>query len=273
MSQQEALVALNIRDLLKAFHIEASLGVWKWFARFPAARFTKEVLDFDHIVGERGLVAGGEFILERFTGSVTLCGAEHIPRTGAVVVTSNHPGMMDAMAVWRAIQREDLRIIAAERDLLKLLPNISRYLIFVKPGSLRVFQEAEEHLRSGGAILTFPAGHIEPDLAIRSGALDSLGGWSRSMEVLARRVPKLPFVPAFVQGAISADAVRNPVLRYLRTQKDKEWAGATLQILCPWYRNVALRVDFGNPTEKYDEVLAQMHKMVQKYEAAAYPKE
>ena len=263
MEQREALVALNTRDLLAAFKMSRWRGPWRFLARFPARRFADEILEFDAIVGREGLVAGGQAVLNRFAGSVTTTGAERIPQTGPVIVVSNHPGMVDAMALWVAAGREDMMIIAAERDLLQLLPNIRRCLILIEEKSSRVFREATAHLKSGGALLTFPAGRIEPDMAVREGAEESLAAWSPSVTALERRVPGTPLLPALVRGVISPKAVRNPLLRYLKDRKEHDWAAATLQILVPAYRRVEVRVDFGTPAASFEEIQAQMHTLIQ----------
>jgi hypothetical protein len=136
------------------------------------------VREFDQTVGKEGLIAGGQFILDRFTGQVTVSGADRVPSNGPTIVASNHPGMTDAMAVWTAVAREDLLIIAAERDLLDHLPNMRRHLIVIQSPGSSAYREALAHLRSGGAVLTFPAGHIEPDAAVRPGAVETHAAWS-----------------------------------------------------------------------------------------------
>ncbi|MBM3494781.1 MAG: glycerol acyltransferase [Armatimonadetes bacterium] len=262
MAQREALVALTARDLLSAFKVNRCWGPWPFLARFPAHRFADEILAFDVTVSKEGLVAGGRFVLNRFAGSVRAVGVEQVPHEGPLIVTANHPGMVDAMAVWVAMGREDTKMIAAERDLLRLLPGIRHHLIFIEEGSSRAFREAADHLRSGGAILTFPAGRIEPDMAVRDGVLESLSTWSPSVAALARRVPATTIVPASVCGVISAQAVANPILRYLRDQKERDWAAATLQILVPAYRRVDVRVEFGTPADSFEGIIARMHDLI-----------
>jgi len=238
------LVELCVRDLLAAFRLHRHLAP---LARIPAARFARLVAEFDDRVGREGLIAAGQLILHHYTGSVQVSGAESMPPSGPLILAANHPGMTDAMAIWTAIRRSDIRIIAGERDLLQLLPNIRRYLILVEPQSTAAIRAAKAHLRQGGCLLTFPAGRIEPDPAVRPGASESLSNWSPSVVTLARQVPEAKIVPVFVRGVISSAATRAPFLRYLRQQKDRDWAAATLQILLPMYRKVPVTVKFGQP--------------------------
>jgi 1-acyl-sn-glycerol-3-phosphate acyltransferase len=256
------LVDLCREDLLRAFHLPAN-PVTRAVAAVPSARFARFVQRFDALVEEEGLVAAGEFILRQFTDRVEVSGAKRLPRTGPLIVASNHPGMTDAMALWTTIAREDLRVIAAQRDLLAHLENIRRHLIVIEPGSSRAARQAIAHLKSGGSLLTFPAGKIEPDLAVRPGARESLLTWSPSVAHFACAVPGTCLVPALVQGVISPRAARAWPLRYLREQREREWAAATLQILIPAYRRVSVRVRYGRPVPAdFEALTAAMEELI-----------
>ena len=209
-------------------------------------------------MSNKGLISAGHFILNRFTSSVAISGRELIPKTGPIIVASNHPGMTDAMALWTAIDRDDLKIIAADSGLLRLLPNVRKHLILLQPGSSSVMREALAHLKSGGSLLTFPAGKIEPDASLRPGAIESLKSWSPSVEMLARRVPGTVILPVFVQGVLSNKATASPLLRHLADSTERDWAAATLQILLPQYRKVSVRVNFGRPFRGGEGSLASM---------------
>ena len=83
-------------------------------------------------MGERGLAAAGRYLLDEFTGSTHIEGQQHVPRHGALLAVANHPGMMDAMAIWVALERRpDLKIIAFEREILRLVANVRSRLLFV----------------------------------------------------------------------------------------------------------------------------------------------
>ena len=262
VSQRDRLVELNRRDLLSAFKLTDLRFPLNHFARFSAERFADELIDFDLRVGESGLKEGGRFILERFSASCRFEGMERVPKRGPLIVASNHPGMIDAMALWVGIAREDLMVIGADRDLLRLLPNTCNHLILIEKSGSSAFRQAEAHLKAGGALLTFPAGRIEPDVTVRDGACESLAGWSPSVGALKRRVPDTTLLPAFVRGVICGRALRNPLLRYLENQKDRDWAGATLQILFRAYRRVNARVEFGCPSDSFEGVVAQMRHFI-----------
>jgi hypothetical protein len=70
---------------------------------------------------------------------VEIEGGERVPGEGPLLFLSNHPGLSDAVALFTAIARPDLRVIAAKWPLLDALPNTSRSLIMVTKGSSNRF--------------------------------------------------------------------------------------------------------------------------------------
>ena len=186
-----------------------------------------------------------------------------MPRGGPLLLVSNHPGLADAVALFAATPRDDLRVIAADRPFLDTLPNTSRYLLTVADttaGGSGVARAAARHLRGGGAVLTFPGGKIEPDPAVLPGAVEALDHWSSSADLFARLTPGLAVVPVVVSGVISPSALRNPLIHLRRRRRDREWLAATLQMLIPALRNVEARVDFGRPI--YAEAVATIGEAV-----------
>jgi hypothetical protein len=170
--------------------------------------------------------------------------------------------------------RTDLRVVAAERPFLDALPNTSRYLLTVaetSPGRFGLVRAATQHLRGGGAILTFPGGRIEPDPAVLPGAVEALGRWSASVDLFARFVPDLTVVPAVVVGVLSPTALRNPLTFVRRQPRDRQWLAATLQMLVPALRNVTTRVAFGRPIHVENEslvsqaVMAETRRLIERY--------
>jgi hypothetical protein len=221
-------------------------------ARLPARRLARQVAEYDRIVGESGLPAGGLWALERMARRSEFRGVERVPQEGPLLLVSNHPGLADAVALFAAVPRGDLRVVAARRAFLDELPNTSRCLITLPEGAggrLGVVREAARHLRGGGAVLTFPGGKIEPDPALLlPGAVESLRDWSASIDLFARLAPNLIFVPAVVSGVVSPASLRVPLTRLRRERRDREWLAATLQMLVPALRRGAdVRVEFGRP--------------------------
>jgi hypothetical protein len=249
------LARVCAEDLISAFGLGglgpgAVRSLLELLSSVPARRLAEQVATYDEIVGEAGLPAGGSWALERMVRGVVVEGADGVPGEGPLLVVSNHPGLADAVALFAAMPRGDLRVIAAERPFLAAIPNTSRALIPVSDdpnGRPRAVRVAARHLRSGGAVITFPGGRIEPDPAVLPGASEALDDWSGSVDLFARLVPGLTVVPAVVSGVISPSALRNPLALVRRDPRDRRWLSATLQMLAPALRDVTTRVGFGPP--------------------------
>jgi 1-acyl-sn-glycerol-3-phosphate acyltransferase len=245
-------------------------------SRIPARRLARQILTYDRIVGESGLGTGGAWALKRLSRNTSIEGQENVPRGGPLLLVSNHPGLADAVALFAATPRDDLRVIAAERPFLEALPNTSRHLLTVREtsaGRLGIVRAAARHLRGGGTVLTFPGGRIEPDPAVLSGAVEALDHWSSSADLFARLTPGLAVVPVVVSGVISPSALRNPLIHLRRRRRDREWLAATLQVLVPALRNVDARVDFGRPIYAEpgavgDAVIEESRRLIENREAA-----
>jgi Acyltransferase len=249
----ERLTELCVEDLICAFGLSGTShgrALMESISRIPARRLARQILTYDRIVGESGLGTGGAWALKRLSRNTSFEGQKNVPRGGPLLLVSNHPGLADAVALFAATPRDDLRVISADRPFLEALPNTSRHLLTVaetSAGRLGVVRAATRHLRGGGAVLTFPGGRIEPDPAILPGAVEALDRWSLSGDLFARLVPGLVVVPVVVSGVISPSALRNPLIHLRRRRRDREWLAATLQVLVPALRNVDARVAFGSP--------------------------
>lgn len=263
-----AAVEQNALDMSKAFGLERLHRlIGRAFSK-PAQRITETVFQYDQRVGRDGLAASSAWLLDQFAHSVRVIG-EAPPVEGPLLIVSNHPGMVDAMAIFAQVQRDDLRILAAERPILRLLPNILPYLIFVPDDPQRrlpAVRAAASHLRAGGSLLNFPGGHIEPDPALHEDAAKCLDQWTDSLDLLARLVPDLTVLPTAVSGVISTTALRNPLTKLYRNDKQREWVAATLQVMLPAYRDTDVTVRFGQPVrgtaQPTVQVIEQMRVLI-----------
>lgn len=249
----EILTQINTDDMLGAFGLKdlrRGRSLVAWLCHRPALRFAEQILHYDRLVGQQGLPAGGSWVLQTFRNRLTVRGAEQIPDHGPVLIVSNHPGLTDTAALLATIPRTDLRIIAADRPFLRSLPHTTQHLIYVDGSAnhnLPTVRMASRHLQQGGALLTFPAGKIEPDPAVLPGAADALADWSTSIALFTRLAPATQVVPVLVSGVLSPRAQQHP-LRYIRrTRKDQEWLAAMLQLIVPAYQAVDVNVTFAPP--------------------------
>jgi hypothetical protein len=249
----ETLIEINVDDLLAAWglaQVRLGRGLLRWLARPPSAEFARQMRRFDEVVGVAGLMAGGALLCQRYAGGVRAAGLEHVPREGPVLLLANHPGLCDTAALFAAISRPDLCVIALDRSFLRALPHTLRYLLLLPDdldGRAGVTRAAARHLRDGGAALTFPAGQIEPDPLALPGAVESLASWSESIGAFTRLVPEASIVVALVGGVYDPTVLRHPLTWLRRRHADRELAAAALQLAWRRYQGHPIDVVFAAP--------------------------
>jgi hypothetical protein len=237
----------------------AAMGLPTWcqpalrglFAPF-ARRFARQMLAFDAQVGRDGLASASAGLLAQLSGGLLpVEGAVHLPAQGPLLVLANHPGMTDTLALFATLsQRIDWRIIAMDRPFLRALPHVASRLILVPSDEsqrLAVLRQATRNLQQGGAVLTFPAGQIEPDPAV-DGAVAAHAAslnWSDSPAILLRRVPHTALACAVVSQVISSQARQHPLTRCRATLADREQLAAALQLMWRPYQRGPVRVQVG----------------------------
>lgn len=279
----DALTEINLVDLLDSAGLSRFQGTpLRRLFQPVARRFALTAHEFDSRVGDHGLAQGSAWLMRQMTSGVRTTGLEHIPAQGPVFILANHPGMTDTVALFSSLaSRPDLRVIALDRPFLRALPHVARQLIFLPaeaPGRMAVIRAGAKHLKEGGALLTFPAGDIEPDPATAGvqRAAASLQNWSDSYALFARMVPQTRFVPALVSHVISPQAQRHPLTLLRRTAPDRAKLAAALQVALPRYRNLVARVAFGaaadtgpgDPQTLRDAVAAEMRRLIFTHEPA-----
>ncbi len=235
MNSLDLLTKVNLDDLVSSFgwenHPLLARMLRATFAG-PARKFARQMLAFDDAVGRVGLVEAARLTQRHYVRSVRLFSAP-LP-AGPFLALSNHPGMVDTLALFSACNRPDLKIIAVERPFLKALVNTSERLFYVSddPATrMALVRQVRGHLRSGGAALTFPAGQIEPDANVCLGAVAALQGWTDSVGVFVRMAPETAILPVLVRGVIWEKTARHPLTRLKKTRDEREKLAAALQLL------------------------------------------
>jgi hypothetical protein len=237
IDMNNSLTEINLDDLVAAFGWQNHLiprGFLRLVFRRPAAKFANQMLAFDGQVGLTGLPEGARNSVSRFVKDIRVFGVENLLSSGPVLYLANHPGMTDTLCLFAALRRPDLRIIALRRPFLQALPNICRHLIYVSDDPvdrIGAVRKASSHLREGGALLTFPAGEIEPDPDVYAGAGESLKRWLDSAGVFIRFAPQAKIVPVVVRNVLWDKAVRHPLTRLRSSREERERLGASIQLL------------------------------------------
>lgn len=251
-----ALTKINLDDLVASFGWQDApilAAALRAVFHAPAEKFARQMLRFDADVAARGLSTAAQDLFYQYAQSLEIFGQENVPAEGPALFLSNHPGMVDTLALFIAIRRPDLKIIATERPFLQALKQVAGQLMFVSDEPARrmaAVRQAAAHLKAGGAVLTFPAGKIEPDASVYPGALEALQGWSDSAGIFLRFAPQAKIIPTFARGVLWGKAVRHPLTRIKKAREERERLGAALQLLAHVafdQRPLHVCVQFGPP--------------------------
>ena len=281
-SNLDLLTQINLDDLVSSFGwMDRPLlaRILRGLFLRPARTFAAHMVEFDNAVGARGLADASRLTLQNYIRSLRVFGADLIPDS-AFLALSNHPGMVDTLALFAALNRPDLKIIALDRPFLNALPETSKKLFYVKDdpaARMTLVRQVSAHLRAGGAALTFPAGHIEPDPDVYPGAAASLKDWTDSVGVFVRLAPETAILPVLVRGVVREKSAKHWLLKFKKTPQEKEKLTAALQLLAHVVfkqTDIHVRVQIGCPIYARDlgssetrvihqAVLAEMTRLIE----------
>jgi len=199
----------------------------------PVQRLSRLLVSLDQGIAASGWNIAVNQFLSHLATRLELLGEEYIPARGPLMVVCNHPAALDVVILAAAVRRDDLKILASDIPLVQMLPHIAWHSIPVYYDTSRRLQTVRStirHLQQGGAILIFPRGNVEPDPAISPGAVDSLAGWSPSIELFLRQVPQTITVVAVASGMLSAGWYTNPVVRLWKKYEQRQKVAEIFQI-------------------------------------------
>ncbi len=172
-----------IRFLKYLFHEREFNQFEKAYPHLKGIDFVEQVLDyfeFGYLVNDREKL--------------------NIPHQGGVVAISNHPiGSLDGLALLKLFAgiRQDVKVVANE--LLWAIKPLRPQLLPVNNMNGKTPKEnmkaIEEHVKSGGALLIFPAGEVS-----RLGPTGVMDGKWRSGFLKFARKTEVPIVPIHVDG-------------------------------------------------------------------------
>jgi len=274
----QTLTETLIYELTKAFALPQTRRAKRWIhlifgkAARAAARIGTEL---DQAVAEGGVIGGARWLLPRFVKSHEAMGDESIPADGPLVIAANHPASIDSVVISAHINRPDYKIIIGDIPFFEHLPHISEHAIYAPnptdvPGRMKVVRESIRHLRSGGALLIFPRGGIEPDPDLMPHPGDEFNRWSRSLEIFLERVPDLQILVTMVSGVISHSALHHPITWFRKHRPDRQRLAFLYQLTRQMLTGREL---FGlTPRVTFGEVLqgSKHRSMLTEVERAAY---
>jgi hypothetical protein len=151
-------------------------------------------------------------------------------------------------------RRDDLKIIASTIPFMDQLSHVDKHLIPVTREAhqgMRGLRQAIRHLRSGGALLIFPSGIVDPDPDLLPGAHEALENWSASIQLLLRRVPDTQLVVTITSNVLSGRWLNSPITRLQkevwRQRKLAEFLQLMQQILFPGSLKLRPRISYAAP--------------------------
>jgi hypothetical protein len=201
----------------------------------PAHKFSLLAARFDKFVENSGNIRDAmQDLLPNFVSDVEVSGSEVIPQDGPLLVVSNHPGTFDEVVIASNIPRKDLKIVAGGFPFLRNLQHTREHLIFISQNfgeRMAVVREIINHLENGFSLLLFPSGMVEPDPAVLPGAVDSLNRWSRSLDLILRRVPQTQVQVAIISGVLSPSVLKHPISRLFQDISQKQRVAEGIQII------------------------------------------
>ena len=263
-----------------------SLG---WLFRLPTQRFASIFSSADQAAGETGLYGAGQELLRNLSVSCLARGLETLPQEGPLIVASNHPGAYDSAALAASIPRLDVKIIVYEIPFYHALENIQQRMIFVSPNPdlrMSALRSAIDHLRSGGALIQFGTGRIDPDPAVQGGSAENLQNWSPSLEVMLRKAPETQLSLAMVSGVLMKRFVHHPLtlLRQhpIARRRIAEFMQVIWQLITRKDPGITTQISFAPPLSTSDlqtgangrwmeEIIARARTLLTEHTAAIDP--
>ncbi len=251
----EELTQINLDDLVNAFGVQ-NQPMFDRAVRFvfhgAARKFARQMIDYDATIAKCGLADASRQTERLYVRDVRVFGLDHLP-AGPILALSNHPGMTDTLALFCVLNRDNLKIIALNRPFLLTLPNLHKQLFYVTDDSnerVAMVRRGSAHLRNGGSILTFPAGHTEPDPDVYDSALESLKTWTDSASVFIRFAQETAILPIVVRNVVWDKAANHPLIRLKRTLDERELLAVALELLSMVMfdlKPVTVKIQIGRP--------------------------
>lgn len=192
-----------------------------------ALRFSKLAVELDRRVQRQGIMAGARWLLERFVTGFEASGTELIPAQGPLIIASNHPASYDGLVISACVPRADYKVIIGDIPFFRHLPHVSGCAIFSPAprdvfGRMQTVRHAIRHLKSGGALLIFPRGGIEPEPAFMPKPDAEFHKWSRSLEVFIKNVPETQVLVTAVSNVISKKVFHHPITWLRKARPDRQ---------------------------------------------------
>jgi hypothetical protein len=229
----------------------------------PAQIFGRIMAGVDRTVGEQGVPEAARRLLKYFVDDIQVCGKENIPSEGPVLIASNHPGAYDSVAILSCLPRKDIKAVVSDVPVLRSMPAASQLMVYAIPGTqgrMTAVRGVMRQMQQGGALMIFPSGLVDSDPDVLPGAEKELESWSRSLDLVMRKVPETKIIVTIASGVLSPICLRNPLTRLPK----KEWEQRKLAEFLQVIQQLALKRKFGlKPRLTFDIPLTGVELLAQ----------
>jgi hypothetical protein len=153
-----------------------------------------------------------------------------------LLVVANHPGTFDGLVIAAQLPRDDVKIVVRAGGFFRRLYASEYHLMYSPPpedvaGRMLTVRRTIRHLQAGGAMIIFPGYRVSPDPAVQPGAAEHLDTWSRSLDIILRRVPATRVVVTIVSGVLSRECWRHPITHLRRGRRERQMLAEFLQVI------------------------------------------
>lgn len=203
--------------------------VWK-----PMFRFSELATVFEHRLVQDGWQKASAWFISHFVDQVRSLGAELLPTEGPLVVASNHPGAYDSLVISAMVPRDDLKIISSDIPFVKKLPDTSQHMIFSDRdphARMQAARQALRHLKSGGALLVFARGTMDPDPAFMPNTEVELTRWTSSLGMFLRNIPQARIAVSIISGVLCPKFINHPSTYFRRGRVNKQRLSEFFQVM------------------------------------------
>jgi hypothetical protein len=222
--------------------------------RHPAGRFAGIIARADDEIRSSGLSGGARSVLADLSLRPTVRGAGQIPADGPLLIVSNHPGAYDSLAIMASVPRKDLKVVISDVGFTRAFAAAREYYIYAPwntAGRMKALRASIAHLASGGALLLYAHVDVEPDPEMSPGAKEALQDWSRSIEIILRRVPEARLQVSIASGILMPRFLNSPFVRIRRNapqrQKLAEFLQVSWQMVSPRSVQPKIHLSFSAP--------------------------
>jgi len=224
--------------------------------RRPAGRFAAIIARADDEIRSSGLSGGARSVLADLSLRPTVRGSAQIPAEGPLLIVSNHPGAYDSLAIMASVPRKDLKVVISDVGFTRAFAAAREWYIYAPrdtAGRMKALRASIAHLSSGGALLLYAHVDVEPDPETTPGAKEALQDWSRSIEIILRRVPETRLQVSIASGILMPRFLNSPLVKIRRSapqrQKLAEFLQVSWQMVSPRNVQPKISLSFSAPVE------------------------